>query len=149
MAACPAAHIHRHTHTHTRTLTVLPLWACCPTPPLGPITKLFPSVGPVAGSLAKVANEVRARDRSSLNLSADLALLSLWHAQGDRKPPTPLCTPHPGNRAATGKYAMFYPARVHSTNRSQRLAVPSGAKRNLLFPSDNGRKKTRRMCWKR
>lgn len=49
-------------------------------------------------------------------------------------------SPHPGNRAATGKDAMFYPTGVHSTNPSQRLAVPSGAKRNLLFPSDNGRK---------
>ncbi|KAE8294685.1 FRAS1-related extracellular matrix protein 1 [Larimichthys crocea] len=44
-------------------------------------------------------------------------------------------SPNPGNRTATGKDAMFYPTGVHSTNPIQRLAVPSGAKRNLLFPS--------------
>lgn len=40
---------HSHTHMYTG-VAFLPLWAGCPTPPLGPITKLFPSLGPRAGS---------------------------------------------------------------------------------------------------
>lgn len=137
------------THTHTHTSSYFPLY--------GPVAQrhlwaqlpsCFHQLAQYPVSLGKVTNEVRAHDRSSLNLSADLALLSLWRAQGDKKTlPLPHHTLNPGNRAATGKDAMFYPAGVHSTNRSQRLAVPSGAHRNLLFPSDDGRK-TRRMCWK-
>lgn len=49
-------------------------------------------------------------------------------------------SPRPGNRKTTGKEAMFYLTGVHSTNCSQNLPVPVGAKRNLLIPSDYDRK---------
>lgn len=50
-------------------------------------------------------------------------------------PPT-----HPGNQAATGKDAMFYPAGVRSTKPSQRHTLPSGAKQTCYFQVTMGEK---------
>lgn len=83
--------------------------------------------------LGKVANEVRACDRSSLNLSADLALLSLWHSHGDRKTPSW----QPGGHRE-GRHVL--PHRCSQHWPSQRREAPAGANTKLLFSSDNGRK---------